>query len=146
MVSVFDIPGDKLISSLKEELKKIPQVKPPEWSKFVKTSCAKVKPPENDEFWYIRTASILRQLYIRGKPTGVQRLRTKYGSKKEKGAKPASFQRAGGSIIREILQQLDAAGLTKKVTESGRKGRAITPKGKSLLDKQAAKISRESKK
>jgi small subunit ribosomal protein S19e len=146
MATVFDVPGNVLISKVKDELKKIEQLKPPVWSKFVKTGSAKKKPPETDEFWYWRGASILRQLYISGKPVGVQRLRTKYGSKNDKGRKPARFRKSGGSIIRKLFQQLETAGLVKKSTEQGKKGRSLTPKGKSILDKEASRISKESKK
>jgi small subunit ribosomal protein S19e len=146
MATVFDVPGNELIPKVKDELKKIEQLKPLIWSKFVKTGSAKKKPPENDEFWYWRAASMLRQLYIQGKPVGIQRLRTKYGSKNDKGRKPARFRKCGGSIIRKLLQQLETAGLVKKSTEQGKKGRILTPKGKSLLDKEAAKISKEYKK
>lgn len=146
MTTVFDVPGNILISKLKDELKKIEQIKPTEWSKFVKTSSAKKKPPESDEFWYWRAASIMRQLYMNGKPTGIQRLRTKYGSKNDKGSRPGRFRRAGGSIIRKLLQQLEKAGLVKKSNEEGKRGRLLTPKGKSMLDKEAARISKEFKK
>jgi len=146
MTTVFDVPGSLLVSRLKDELKKNEQIKPPTWSKFVKTSSAKKKPPETDDFWYWRAASLLRQLYIRGKPIGVQRLRTKYGSKNDKGSRPGKFRESGGSILRKMFQQLEIAGLVKKSMEAGKKGRLLTPKGKSLLDKEAAKISRELKK
>ena len=146
MTTVFDIQGNLLVSKLKDELKKIGQLKPPAWAKFAKTGVAKKKPPENDDFWYWRAASILRQLYIAGRPVGVQRLRTRYGSKNDKGRKPARFKKAGGSIIREVLQQLETAGLVKKSLDEGKKGRLLTPKGKSMLDKEAAKVSKEFKK
>lgn len=145
MVSVFDVPGTPLVQKLKEELKKVEQIKPPEWAKFVKTGISREKPPEQDDFWYIRAASILRQIYIKGSPVGVQRLRTKYGGLKDKGRKPPHFAKAGGSIIRKILQQLEAAGFVKKSTES-KKGRIITPKGKSFVDKTVAQLVKELKK
>jgi small subunit ribosomal protein S19e len=144
MTSVFDVPASELVTRLKDELKKVEQIKPPEWSKFVKTGISRKKPPEQDDFWYWRAASILRQLYVRGKPIGTQRLRVKYGGKDDTGSKPKHFSRAGGSVIRKILQQLETAGLVKKSTES-KKGRLLTPKGKSFLDKEAANLARAKK-
>ncbi|MCD6547076.1 MAG: 30S ribosomal protein S19e [Nanoarchaeota archaeon] len=142
MATVFDVNPHELIGKLKEELKKIDQIKMPEWAKFVKTGSTKTKPPEQEDFWYIRAASILRQLYIRGKPMGVQRLRVKYGDKTKNTGKPPHFKKASGKIIRNILQQLEAAGLVEKTEIKGRKGRIITNKGKSLIDKLAAQIKK----
>jgi len=37
MVSIFEVPADKLIERLKEELKKIDTIKPPLWAQMVKS-------------------------------------------------------------------------------------------------------------
>ena len=123
---------------LAEALKKIPEFKKPEWVEFVKSGMAKERPIEESDFWHKRAASILKQIYKK-KIIGVNRLRTKYGSKKNRGMRPAKFAKAGGKIIRTILQQADAAGLTENVKISkgikGRKpGRVLTTKGKSFLE------------
>jgi small subunit ribosomal protein S19e len=142
MVNVFDVDPHALIGKVKEELKKVEQVKPPEWAKFVKTGSMKNKPPEQEDFWYIRAASILRQLYVQGRPVGVQRLRVKYGGKKKKKSRPKHFAKGSGKIIRNILQQLESAGFVQKVTINNQKGRTLTNKGKSFLDKIAAKVAK----
>ena len=42
------------------------------------------------------------------------RLRTRYGSRKNRGVKPERFKRGSGKIIRVILQQADwSAGITE---------------------------------
>jgi len=115
------------------------EVRPPEWAAYVKTGSHVERAPHNPDWWYIRAASILRKLYIKG-PIGVSRLRKLYGGRKRRGVKPAHFRRAGGSIIRHILQQLEEAGLAEK---DGNRGRILTPKGRSLLDALAARIKRE---
>jgi len=117
---------------LAEALKKIPEFKKPEWVDFVKTGSNKSRPNIDSDFWYKRAASILRQVYLKG-VVGTERLRTRYGSRKKRGMKPAIFQKAGGKIIRLILQQSDAAGLTEKV-KGKRSGRQLTQKGKELLE------------
>jgi len=134
-MSVFDVDPQKLIERLKEELKKFSEIKIPHWAKFVKNSCANERPPEQKDFWYIRAASILRRLYIDG-PIGVSRLRTYYGRRKKRGRRPEKFYKASGKIIRTILQQLEKAGLVQKVNG----GRALTSKGRSLLDKISNEI------
>ena len=140
MTTVYDVPADILIDRLSKYLKEnVREVRPPEWAAYVKTGSHVERAPHNPDWWYIRAASILRKLYIKG-PIGVSRLRKLYGGRKRRGVKPAHFRRAGGSIIRHILQQLEEAGLAEK---DGNRGRILTPKGRSLLDALAARIKRE---
>ncbi len=141
MPTARDVRADILIGRLKEELKKYEPIKPPEWALYTKTGIHKERPPLQDDWWYIRAASILRTLYLRGgKPVGVERLRAKYGGRKDRGAKPERFVKGSGHVIRLILQQLESAGLVEKIE---RKGRKITPKGSSLLDRIATNLIRE---
>ena len=141
MVTVYDVKADELIKLVKEELKKIKEITPPEWAKFVKTGVHKERPPEQSDWWHIRSAAILRKIYLNG-PVGTQRLRTAYGGRKNRGCKPEHSYKGSGSIIRKILQQLESAGLVK--TEP-KKGRVITPKGQSFLDNMAAKVVKSCK-
>ena len=136
MVTVMDVRADKMISALKEELKKMKNITPPEWSKYVKSGVNAERIPEQEDFWYIRSAAILRKIYLEG-PIGVQRLRNLYGGKKRRGHKPAHHRKAGGKIIRLMLQQLEGEGLIRK--HEKKRGRVITPKGQKLLDKIASR-------
>jgi len=138
MVTVREVPVAKLISKTKEELKKIREIQPPIWVKFVKSGRHRERPPEQPDFWYIRTASIMRKLYVNG-PVGVSRLRTNYGGRRRRGYKPAVSMRAGGNIIRKILQQLEKAGFAEKA----KGGRKITAKGQKFLDRIAFEVSKE---
>lgn len=134
MATVYDVKPNELIKKAAEELKKTTHVKMPEWAMFVKTGVAKDRIPADNEWWYHRAAAILRRVYLLG-PIGVNKLRVKYGSRKNMGSAPERFKRAGGKIIRVILQQMEKEGLVKSVEKSGHKGKIATPKGKSLLDK-----------
>ncbi len=139
MATVYDVPGDLLVERLAEKLKEIEEIKPPEWSSFVKTGRHKERVPEQQDWWYYRAASVLRRVYIDG-PVGIQRLRTWYGGRKNRGHAPEHFYRAGGSIIRKVLQQLESAGLVKKIPGEGR---VVTPKGQSLVDGTATELKKE---
>ncbi len=105
---------------LADALKKVPEFKEPEWITFVKSSSGKERPIEDPDFWYKRSASILRQIYIH-KVVGVGRLRTRYGSRKNRGMKPEKFMKASGKMIRIILQEAEQAVLIEKVNESGKR-------------------------
>ena len=138
MTSVFEINAQEYNLKLAEALKKIPEFKEPDWAKLVKSGPSKERPIDDLDFWHNRAASILRQIYKK-KIVGVSKLRTKYGSKKNRGFKPEEFRKAGGKIIRTILQQSDKAGLTEiakdiRDVRSKKPGRQLTKKGKDFLE------------
>tara|TARA_Y100000310_G_scaffold322644_1_gene381890 strand:+ start:79 stop:468 length:390 start_codon:yes stop_codon:yes gene_type:complete len=126
------MPINELIDKTAQDLKKIKEIKPPVWANLVKTGVSRERVPVEKDWWYARTASILRKVHILG-PIGTSKLRTKYGSKKNRGVKPGKFYKSSGNIIRKVLQQLETAGLIIKKDKGVHKGRIITAKGKSLL-------------
>lgn len=135
MTTVYDVDANALIDAAAAELKT--KVKAPEWAAFVKTGMAKERPPENPDWWYVREASILRKIYVKG-PIGISRLRNEYRSKKNKGVKPEQSFRASGKITRLAVQQLEGLGFLKKAED--RKGREISAAGMKFLDNLAHKV------
>ncbi len=131
---IKDVDPDKFIELAKEELKKIKEITPLEWATFAKTGSHNKFSPHQEDWWYIRAASILRKIQLR-QPLGVSRLRTYYGGKKERGHKPERFRKAGGSHIRKILQQLESAGLVTTKKEGIKRGRLLTEKGQEFIRK-----------
>ncbi len=148
MATPFDVPPSAFIEKLKDELKTVKEISPPEWAKFVKTGVHRERPPEQPDWWYYRAASILYQLYKRG-ISGVGELRNHYGGRKDRGHRPEVKARAGAKIIRTILQQLEKAGLVEKCYKPHPKlqqiciGRKLTRAGQSLLDRVATRLARE---
>ena len=130
---IFSQEPQEYILKLAQALKEVPEFEIPEWANYVKSGASKERPPANNDFWYIRSASILRQLYIKG-VVGVERLRTRYGSRKSRGTKPDEFRKSSGKIIRTILQQAEKAGFVEKLNKL-QFGRRLTDKGKEFLDK-----------
>ena len=143
MVTAYDVPADKLIEAIVAEFKKMKNLEIPEWTKFVKTGAHKERPPEQDDWFYYRLASLLRTIYMRG-PVGVSRLRTKYGGRKRRGHKPERMYNASGAVIRRGIQILEKLGFVTKV-EKPKKGRVVTPQGRSFVDKIATRIYKELK-
>lgn len=134
MVTIYDADAGKSIDKIAEALKS--QIQEPDWAKFVKTGAGKERQPAAPDWYFTRAAAILRTVYIRG-PVGVQTLRIKYGCKKNRGHAPEKFYKASGKILRSSLQQLEKAGLVEFKKEGIHKGRVITAKGRSLVDKSA---------
>jgi len=136
--SIYELNAQEYNIKLAEALKKIQEFEEPEWAKFVKSGPAKERPIDDEDFWHKRAASVLRNVYKTGS-VGVQRLRTKYGSKKNRGFKPEAFKKGSGKIIRLILQQSDKAGFTEiqkpvRGVKSKKPGRILTDKGKKFLE------------
>jgi len=144
MVGIYDVEPSMLIEKAAEDLKKVKEVEPPIWSNFVKTGHFKDRPPARADWWYVRAAAILRSIYRLG-PIGTQKLRTKYGGKKNRGFKTEHSYQASGAIIRKILQQLEKAGLIAKAEKGDHKGRILTPKGVSFLNAAAKAVSKTEK-
>ena len=133
-MTIYDVETNELLEKAAEELKKVETIKMPKWATFVKTSQGKERPPVNAYWWYNRAASMLRKVYLKG-PIGVAKLRANYKHKKNRGHKPEKVCIASGKITRTILQQLEKSGFVKFAEKDVHKGRIITPKGKSFLDK-----------
>ncbi|GAI54301.1 unnamed protein product, partial [marine sediment metagenome] len=140
-MTVREVDSKALLARLKEELKKLNELQPPQWSHFVKTGVHKERLPEQPDWWYARAASLLRRIYIDG-PVGISRLRSYYGGRQNRGQAPEHFRKAGGKILRTILQQLEQAGLVRKIE---RRGRKLTQKGAAMLDNLAKQMKTEQK-
>lgn len=140
MVTHYDVPTEDLLEALAEELAGRDAIEPPEWANYAKTGSGKEMPPEQDNFWARRCASLLRKLAIEG-PVGIERLSTEYGSLKQGSTryKTASEHRtdASESFIRVPIQQLEAEDL---VDTAGEEGRVVTADGQSLLDSVAGDV------
>lgn len=139
MTDIRSIQAHKYNLALAEALKKISHFEKPTWADFVKTSTHKQRPTVESDFWHKRAASILRQIYI-NQIVGVQRLRTRYGGRKDRGSQPPEFRKSGGKIIRLILQQAEKAELLEKVKTDKKSGRRLTEKGREFLEKAAGDL------
>jgi small subunit ribosomal protein S19e len=138
MATLYDVPAEALNEAVAEKL--ADRLEEPDWVQYAKTGHNKELPPQQDDFWATRAASLLRKVAVDG-PVGVERLSTAYGGR-VKGStryRVASEHHTDGSkkLIRVILQQLEEEDLVQ--TAEG-EGRRITPAGKSLLDTTAGEV------
>ncbi|MEK6863377.1 MAG: 30S ribosomal protein S19e [Nanoarchaeota archaeon] len=145
MTHILSVNPTKLNKKVAEELKKMKLVQPTPWSKFVKTGHHKARLPDDTDWWYFRSAAVLRSVAKLG-PVGTEKLRTRFGGRKRRGYQPEHFYKASGSILRKILQQLEKSELIKHTQKGVHKGRILTPKGTSFLDKIAVQIFKQERK
>jgi len=146
MTTFYDIPAELLIPALAERIAATDGIDTPDWAGFVKTAVSRERPPSQENWWFLRTAALLRKVAREG-PIGVTHLSQAYGGIKDNGVMPNTPGVAGRHIIRTSLQQLESAGLVEKVptktvdTEEGEvqlyAGRIVTSAGQKMLNEIA---------
>lgn len=140
MTTLHDVPAEDLIEAVASKLADESAIEEPAWLQYTKTGADRELPPEQEDFWTRRAASLLRKVAI-DEPAGVGSLRTEYGTATQGSTRyrvrPRQQTDAGGNIIRTALQQLEEAGYVE--TAEG-EGRVITGEGRSLLDQTASDV------
>jgi len=135
MSNINEVNAQKLVEKVAQKLQQQGLPKP-NYVGYVKSGAGRERVPSQENFWYMRSASILRQLYLNG-AVGVSRLRTYFGNRKRHVSEVKHHHyKAGGSMITDALIALEKQGLVSKT----KKGRVLTAKGRSLLDKTANEI------
>merc|ERR1712196_16168 len=134
-VTVKDVPADEYIKACAEFLKRQPKFDVPKYHDIVKTGVIKEFAPYDEDWFYVRSASILRKVYLR-KGTGVGALKKWYGgsSGTHRGTRKAHFVTASGAIIRKAMHELEM------MEHCGDGGRVITSKGRAEMDRIAGNI------
>jgi small subunit ribosomal protein S19e len=138
MAKAYDVPADILINKLSEILKG-EDIAVPSWVPFVKTGAHAEKPPQKNDWWYTRCASLLRKIYLHG-PVGVKDLRGMYGGAKAVGYGGAHHRDSGGAIIRTAIHNLEKLGYLDKVEG---KGRTVSHEGMKKIDRLSTEILNE---
>ena len=139
MATAYDVPAEKLIPRLAEELRKVDTIKPPEWSSFVKTGRHREKSPMDEGWWFVRSAAVLRKIYVDG-PIGTTRLAAEFGGKSDRGSKPNKAVRGSRAVSRSTVQQLEKSQLVQKDKDGGR---VVTAKGRKLVDNVSTVLLKE---
>jgi small subunit ribosomal protein S19e len=129
MTHPSDVPPSALLPQLATELRNRQVVVPPPWATFVKTGVHKQRAPVAVDWWYLRSASVLRKIYVHG-PVGVARLSAEYGGKRDRGSKPYHAYNGSRAVLREIVHQLEKAGLVQPYKTRGRR---LSAAGEKLL-------------
>ena len=64
MTTFHDVPADLLISDLSQRLADNDAISAPEWAEFVKTGTHRERPPTQSDWWYTRSAAVLRKVAL----------------------------------------------------------------------------------
>merc|ERR1712202_31844 len=117
-------------------LKKSGKMKVPDWVDIAKTNMAKELAPYDEDWFYTRSASVARHMYIRS-PVGVKTVCKIYGVRKNNGSAPSHWSAGSGSVARKALQALEGLKLVEKDPNGGRR---LTSQGRRDLDRIAAQL------
>merc|ERR1712146_874519 len=101
-ITVKDVPADAFIKKCAEFLKRQPKFQVPKWADLVKTGHFKELAPYDEDWFYIRAASIARKIYLRP-GCGIGALRDWYGGAHRRGTRTTRHARASGAVIRNAL-------------------------------------------
>ncbi|MED5486478.1 MAG: 30S ribosomal protein S19e [Candidatus Thermoplasmatota archaeon] len=142
MTTFYDVPADLLVPALAQQLEANDKISQPDWAEYVKTGSHKERPPVQVNWWYLRSAAILRKVARMG-PVGVNHLSQEFGGPKNRGSAPNRATAGSRHIVRTSLQQLEDSGLVmRKMNAAGTRtlGRILTAKGQKLLDSVAHEV------
>merc|ERR1712019_170014 len=131
-VTLKDVSAADFIDAYAAHLKRSGKVELPTWHNVVRTGHFKELAPYDEDWYYVRAASIARKVYLRQK-TGVGALTKVYGGADRRGTKPSHFTTSSSKIVRHICQQLE----TMKPPDGGR---VITDEGQRALDSIACSL------
>merc|ERR1712062_777680 len=107
MVCVKDVNQSDFVTAFAAFLKKQGKLEVPKWSEYAKTNTCKVMGPANDDWFYVRTAAIGRQLYIKGR-LGVGQLSKMYSAAANKGMHQTDTKK-----VMDILHDLHSKNLKR---------------------------------
>jgi len=138
--TVKDVAPADFITAYAAFLKKSGKLEVPKWADIVKTGTFQELSPYNRDWFYVRTASIARKLYLRG-GTGVGALKSVYGGRRRNGSRPSHHAKGSGSIARSALKALQKLKLVELDRNGGRK---LTSVGRRDLDRIAQRVQSRS--
>ena len=138
-VTVKDVPAADFIKACAEFLKRQPKFDVPKYHDIVKTGTQREYAPYDEDWFFVRSASILRKVYLR-KGTGVGALKKWYGgsSGNHRGTRKAHFTTASGAIIRKAMLELEKLEMMEHCEDGGRE---ISSKGRAEMDRIAGNIN-----
>ncbi len=138
MTNVRDVNAHAFIKAYAAFLKKSGKVTLPKWVEYAKTGAFKELGPLDNDWFYIRCASLARHIYLR-KGVGVGALKKAYGGARRNGVRPNHHADAAGSVIRKALQTLEKLRVLEQCPDGGR---MISIQGQKDLDRIAAQIAK----
>ena len=132
LITVKDVPASEFITAYAEHLKKTQKVLPMKNSHFIKTGHYKKVSPYNEDWFYMRAATLARMVYLRPE-IGISTLRNVFGGRENNGNANYHHALASGKVLRYALQQLEDANVLMRLNDQRNKNNQTLPDKKSKL-------------
>ncbi|KAI9103276.1 40S ribosomal protein S19-A [Phlyctochytrium arcticum] len=136
--TVKDVAAQDFVKAYAAYLKRTGKLGLPKWIDIVKTGTHKELGPYDQDWFYVRAASVARHIYLRH-GVGVGALKKNYGGRVNRGNRPHHSKVGSGSIARKVMQALEEIKVLEKDPNGGRR---ISQDGQKDLDRIAAQIVR----
>merc|ERR1712216_863816 len=121
-ITVKDVDAHEFVKRYATHLKKQGKISLPELVDLMKTSVSRELAPYDEDWYFIRCASLARRLYVR------------------QGTLPGHFCRSSRGVIRGCLKQLQKIGVLEAMPEGKKGGRRLTKQGQQDCDRIAKEI------
>ena len=100
-MTVLDVDYNVFINALANKLKADGKLAQPDWTQFVKTGVTRQYSPNEQNWYYLKAAAILRRVYIQG-PLGIKDFRKIFASEKQSCVGKSHHVLASGKLCRVI--------------------------------------------
>ena len=139
--TVKDVPAPDFIKAYAAYLKRSGKLDVPKWTDVVKTGKGKELGPQDSDWYYVRAASVARQIYLRN-GVGVGALKVYYGCRINRGNRPSHHVEGSGAIARNVLKGLEKIKIVEKDPHGGRR---ISQEGQRELDRISTDVLNKQK-
>lgn len=106
---IYEVRPERFNVALKSYLKSSNKIVLPQDYDIIKTGESRELAPSDDDWYYMRAASIVRQIAKKGGVTS-EFLAEKYGSRKNRGCRPSKYVPAHREIGDSVLENLKNMG------------------------------------
>ena len=134
-----DVSTHDFVAAFAQHLKKSGKVEVPDYVDYVKTGVSKELAPYDEDWYFVRMASVARRVYV-GNKSGINALRRAYGGNYRRGVRTETFSMGGGKVIRNCLQTLQKL----KFVEEYNGTRRISSAGRRAMDQVAQDVASRS--
>ena len=134
--TVHDVPANKWVKAMAQQFKREGKLMVPTCTEHLKTSHGRERAPQNNDWYYVRCAAVLRHVYLRP-GNGYGGLAKAFANKKNKGTLPEATVKAATGPLHWACKSLEGL---KLIAKGKAHGRVLTREGRKRADTVAFNV------